>query len=87
MVGKTEVCTGLVFLGDVFNPVFMENCPTRSEFAVLVIRPENQDVTDSHQANEKLYAIIALCQGNATEWPFQARPKVRTIPTGYCWSL
>ncbi len=28
VVGKTEVCTGLVVLGEVFNPVLMENCPT-----------------------------------------------------------
>jgi hypothetical protein len=36
----------------------MENCPTRSEFAVLVIRPENQELIDLYRANEKLYAVI-----------------------------
>jgi len=31
----------------------MENCPTGSELAVLVIRPEKQELIDLYQANEK----------------------------------
>ena len=39
---------------DKFNPVLMENCPTWLELAVLVIRPENQELIDFFRANEKL---------------------------------
>jgi hypothetical protein len=80
VVGKTEVCTGHLILGDVFNPVLMENCPTHLEFVVLVIRPENHEMIDSYRANEKLCAIIALRQGKSHRMALLSKTKSGNCP-------
>ena len=80
VVGKTEVCARHLILEDAFNPVLMENCPTRSELAVLVIRPENQELIDLYRANEKLWAVIMLDLGISHGMVFLCLTKIDDYP-------
>ena len=82
VVGKTEVCVGHLILEDAFNPVLMENCPTRSELVVLVIRPENQELIDLYWANEKLCTVIALDLGISHGMVFLCMTKIDDYPDG-----
>ncbi len=76
------MCAGHPILEDVFNPVLMENCPTQSKLLVLVIRPENQELIDVYQANEKLCAVIALELGISHGMMFLCLTKIDDYPIG-----
>ena len=83
-VSKIEAYAECMGVGDALDPVLMENCPTKSEFATIdLTNPTNMPLVELYKANKKLCAIIAL-RGRARVMVLLCWGKLRTmtIPMG-----
>ena len=87
-VSKIEAYAEFVGVGDSLDPVLMEKCPTRSEFAALdITRPDNQTLVDLSKVNKKLCAIIALGQGKSHGMALLSKTKHDDFPNGLVWEF
>ena len=68
--------------------MMVENCPTRSEFAVLdVTKTENQILVNLYKANKKLCAIIALSQEKSHSMALLGKIKNDEFPNRKAWEF
>ncbi len=82
--GKAE-SFGAKFMGvgDALDPVLMENCPTKLEFAAIdVMNPTNMPLVELYKATKMLCTIIALGQGKSHGIALLGRLRTMTIPMG-----
>ncbi len=87
-ISKIEAYAKFLGIGDVLDLILMENCPTQSKFAVIVVTtPENLQLVELYKANKKLHAIIALGQGKSHGMARLGKTKCDVYPNGLAWEF
>ena len=87
-ISKIEAYAKFMGVGDALDPVFMANCPTKLEFAVIgIMNPTNMPLVELYKANKKLCAIIALGQGKSHGIALLGKMKNDDYPNGLAYEF